>query len=71
LTRRLPRRRFQNHAQSNDEKHGNAGILGVWEAVDKGFAKSGGSQDDFDFAAKTWVPIAEKCLVEGKTGWSS
>ena len=38
---------------------------------DKGFAKSDGSQDDFDFAAKTWVPIAEKCLVEGKTGWSS
>ena len=33
------------------------------------FAKSDGSQDDFDFAAKTWVPIAEKCLVEGKTGW--
>jgi hypothetical protein len=55
----------------NDEEHGNAGILGVWGAFDKGFAKSDGSQDDFDFAAKTWVPIAEKCLVEGKTGWSS
>lgn len=41
------------------------------EAFDKGFAKSDGSQDDLDFAAKTWVPIAEKCLVEGKTGWSS
>jgi hypothetical protein len=41
------------------------------EAFDKGFAKLDGSQDDFDFAAKTWVPIAEKCLVEGKTSWSS
>jgi NADPH:quinone reductase-like Zn-dependent oxidoreductase len=36
------------------------------EAIDKGFAKSDGSQEDFDFAAKTWVPIAEKCLLEGK-----
>jgi NADPH:quinone reductase-like Zn-dependent oxidoreductase len=36
------------------------------EPFDKGFAKSEGSAEDFEFAAKTWVPIAEKCLMEGK-----
>ena len=38
----------------------------VGEPFDKGFAKSDGSKEDFDFAAKTWVPIAEKYLMEGK-----
>jgi hypothetical protein len=37
------------------------------EPFDKGFAKSEeGSKEDFEFAAKTWVPVAEKCLMEGK-----
>ena len=35
------------------------------EPFDKGFAKSDGSEEDFDFAAKTWVPVAEKHLMDG------
>ena len=35
------------------------------EPFDKGWAKSDGSEEDFDFAAKTWVPVAEKYLMDG------
>lgn len=40
-------------------------VLG--EPFEKSFAKSEkGSKEDFEFAAKTWVPVVEKCLMEGK-----
>jgi hypothetical protein len=48
------------------QSHSTLAYSATGEPFDKGFAKSEGSQEDFDFAAKTWVPIAEKCLVEGK-----
>jgi hypothetical protein len=36
------------------------------EPFDKGFAKSEGEAKNYEFQAKTWIPLAEKLLAEGK-----
>jgi hypothetical protein len=36
------------------------------ELFDNGFAKSEGEAKDYDFQVKTWIPVVEKLLAEGK-----
>jgi NADPH:quinone reductase-like Zn-dependent oxidoreductase len=36
------------------------------EPFDKGFAKSEGDAKDFEYQAKTWIPVVEKLLADGK-----
>jgi hypothetical protein len=36
------------------------------EPFDKGFAKSEGKAKDYEFQAKTWIPVVEKLLAEGR-----
>jgi hypothetical protein len=36
------------------------------EPFEKGSVKSEGEAKDFEFQAKTWIPVVEKLLAEGK-----